>query len=228
MNDVYYETRYVAFLDILGFKNMVEQSTESQDILNQINDALNYTNKVQHDNYHGFLPQVEFGKQVTTFSDSIVISYNTSTPGGGFHVLLDLVHISINLLDIGILVRGGVTVGQLIHKEQKYFGPAINKAYNMELNEAIFPRIVIDENVLNFDLENPGPANTVKFEEKFLTDLIKTDSNDDNKLRLAITIKPKMLHIKLFHCLYIFIRHSGLLIFTFEFCPFLFKFLFFI
>ena len=38
--DTTYENRYVAFLDILGFKNMVLQSENNQQILNLINMAL--------------------------------------------------------------------------------------------------------------------------------------------------------------------------------------------
>lgn len=180
MNNVHYETRYVAFLDLLGFKDMVDQSTKSQSILNKINKVLNYTYEVQHNNYDGFMSLVEFGKQVTTFSDSIVISYSTSTPGGGFHILMDLIYICIDLFDNGILVRGGVTVGQLIHNEQKCFGPAMNEAYRMESTDAIYPQILINKNVLDFDLQNPGPANTVEQENEYLSGLIKTVPDDEN------------------------------------------------
>ena len=178
MNDVHYETRYVEFLDLLGFKGLVYQSAKSQSILNKINKVLNYIYEVQHDNYDGFMSQVEFGKQVTTFSDSIVISYSTSTLGGGFHILMDLIYICIDLLSNGILVRGGVTVGPLIHNEQKCFGPAMNRAYEMESEKAIYPRILIDKSVLDFNLKNPGPANTVEQENEYLLGLIKKDSND--------------------------------------------------
>ncbi len=180
MNDISYESRYVAFLDLLGFKDMVEQSTKNQSILNNISKALNYTYEVQHNNYHGFLSQVEFGKQVTTFSDSIIISYSTSTPAGGFHILMDLIYICIDLLYNGILVRGGVTVGQLVHDERKCFGPAMNEAYKMESDEAIYPRILINKNVLDFDLENPGSANTVEQENKYLLGLIKAVPDNKN------------------------------------------------
>ena len=53
MTNVNYNLRYVAFLDLLGFKNMVNQSVENQTILNNINRALNYIGGIQHDNYNG-------------------------------------------------------------------------------------------------------------------------------------------------------------------------------
>ena len=173
-----YELKYVAFLDMLGFKTMVNQSAGDQNILNKVNMALSYTGKMQHDNYYGNMPLVDLGKQITAFSDSIVISYDASMPGGGFHVLMDLVFICIDLLGIGIPIRGGVTVGPLIHDAHKCFGPAMNEAYLMESQIAIFPRVIIDQNVIRYGLSNPGEANTIMHEAEYLDVLIKKDPRD--------------------------------------------------
>ncbi len=178
MKDISYQVRYVAFLDLLGFKNLVNQSVENQNILNNIYRALSYSASVQQDNYKGLLSMVNLGKQVTAFSDSIVISYDALMPGGGFHVLMDLVYICNDLLGIGIPVRGGVTVGQLIHDEYKCFGPAMIEAYTMESERAKYPRIIIDQRVLEYDLYKPGEANTVEYEAEYLRDIIKKDFRD--------------------------------------------------
>lgn len=173
-----YKLKYVAFLDLLGFKNMVYQSVGDQNVLNNINRALSYIGKVQHDNYNGIMPMVDLGKQVTAFSDSIVISYDASMPGGGFHVLMDLVFICNDLLGVGIPIRGGVTVGPLIHDAQKCFGPAMIDAYLMESQRALFPRIIINQNVIEYDLSNPGKANTIGYEAEYLQGIIKKDPRD--------------------------------------------------
>lgn len=178
MVNVNYNLRYIAFLDLLGFKNMVYQSTIDSIMLNTINRALDYTGYIQHDNYNGILSMVELGKQVTAFSDSVVISYDASMPGGGFHVLMDIVYICNDLLGIGIPVRGGVTVGQLIHTERKCFGPAMVEAYLLESERAKFPRVIIDSKVLQYDLNNPGQANTVKYEAEYLNNIIRKDFDD--------------------------------------------------
>lgn len=178
MVNVDYDLRYVAFLDLMGFKNMVSQSTKDTVILNTINQALDYTGHIQHDNYNGIIPMVELGKQVTAFSDSVVISYDASMPGAGFHVLMDLVYICNDLLGLGIPVRGAVTVGQLIHTERKCFGPAMVEAYLMESKKAKFPRVIVDSKVIEYDLKNPGKANTVKYEAKYLDKIIQKDIND--------------------------------------------------
>ena len=178
MKNVNYELRYIAFLDLLGFKKLVDQSIVNQDVLNNIYRALSYSASMQHDNYNGVLSMVDLGKQVTAFSDSIVISYDASMPGGGFHVLMDLVYICNDLLGIGIPVRGGVTVGKLIHDEEKCFGPAMVEAYLMEAQKAIYPRIIIDRSVLEYDLSKPGEANTVEYEAEYLSGIIKKDYRD--------------------------------------------------
>ena len=177
--NINYDLRYVAFLDLMGFRNMVDQSTIDADILNTINQALDYTGYVQYNNYHGTFSLVELGKQVTSFSDSVVISYNASMPGGGFYVLIDIVHICINLLGLGIPVRGGVTVGKLIHTERKCFGPAMVRAYLMESQKAKFPRVLIDSEVMKHDLENPGAANTVEYEADYLSQIVQKDAIDN-------------------------------------------------
>ena len=178
MSNANYNLRYVAFLDLLGFKDMVNQSLINQTIFNNINRAMNYIGGIQHDNYNGRMRMVDVGKQVTVFSDSIVISYDASMPGGGFHVLMDLVYICNDLLGIGIPVRGGVTVGPLIHDELKCFGPAMVEAYLLESQKAIFPRIIINQNVLKHDLCRPGGANTIEYEAEYLSAIIKVDSYD--------------------------------------------------
>lgn len=178
MNVVNYDLRYVAFLDLMGFKSMVEQSIDNQIILNNINVALSYIGNMQHDNYNGIMAMVDLGKQVTAFSDSIIVSYDASMPGGGFHVLMDLVYICNDLLGVGIPVRGGVTVGQLIHDEQKCFGPAMIEAYLMESQKALFPRIIINQSVLEYDLTKSGEANTIEYEEEYLRRIIKVDPLD--------------------------------------------------
>ena len=89
----------------------------------------------------------------SSFSDLIVRSIpvdssaNYQMPHGIlFHELLDLIHIQINLLNRGVLIRGGVTVGYLYHDDTFVFGPALNEAYRLESEVAKFPRIVLTEN----------------------------------------------------------------------------------
>lgn len=175
---IVYKSRYIAFLDILGFKNLVCQSESNQQTLNIINEALDYTSRVQNENYEGDWSMVDLGKQVSVFSDSVVISYEMTRPGAGFFVLMDLIYICNDLLGVGIPVRGGVTVGLLVHQNNKCFGPAMVEAYGIESEVAIYPRIVVDPRVIEYDLQYKGKNNTVEFEEKYIKSLIEIDERD--------------------------------------------------
>lgn len=168
----YYENRFVAFLDILGFKNMVYDSISDPYKLQKIDMALNYIRNIQLENYK--FDNTDMGKQVSVFSDSIVISYKVE-PGAGFFVLLDLVHICIDLLSSGILVRGGVTVGGLVHEINKCYGPAMIEAYKLESQMACYPRIIITPAVIENGLFYR--INTYEQESEYINDLVQEAEN---------------------------------------------------
>ena len=146
-----YEYRILAFVDILGFKNMIQQSTcnflEQKRILN----AMKIIHSYKELNDSGFDGEGlrKYGVQVTTFSDSAIISYPISFDGGLFHVLIDLIHLQIDLSNLGIFIRGGVSIGLAHHDEYNAFGPAMNDAYMLESKEAKFPRIILTSQTLS-------------------------------------------------------------------------------
>lgn len=178
MNEMY-QNRYVAFLDVLGFKNMVQQSEYDGQMLNRINMALNYTSNVQRESCEGIMSMTDIGKQVSVFSDSVVISYEMTKPGSAFYVLMDLIFICNDLLSMGVPVRGGVTVGPLIHESNKCFGPAMVDAYKMESEQAIYPRILVNPKVIQYGIEFKGRANTEEYESGYLEALISQDDIDN-------------------------------------------------
>jgi hypothetical protein len=46
----------------------------------------------------------------------------------------------------GFLLRGGVTVGDIVHEDEIVFGPGLNRAYHLEDKIALYPRFVVDTN----------------------------------------------------------------------------------
>ena len=52
------------------------------------------------------------------------------------------------LLDEGILLRGGITVGDVALSYGQLFGPAVIRGYELENQVARFPRIVVGTEVL--------------------------------------------------------------------------------
>ncbi|TCL53997.1 hypothetical protein EDD76_1238 [Kineothrix alysoides] len=174
-----YEERFIAFLNILGFKNMIESTKDNIEYQEKIKNILNYIAGIRDDNYYGSLAEYGVFKEVSVFSDSIVISYSSSLDIGGalFHVLMDLVYICNDLLIHGIYVRGGVSCGQMYHDKNVCLGPAMVKSYEIENKTAVYPRIVIDPPAFRRGLDLPGKASTLEQEAKHLKALICCDKN---------------------------------------------------
>jgi hypothetical protein len=128
--------RVTGFVDILGFADMVRRADNDSGYRTKIIDALARVNSVKSP-LGG-----ETDLRVQNFSDSLILSA-TDTPDGFWHLLLTLDVLAWNLLQIGVLVRGGVTIGGMYHKPEMVFGVAVNEAYRLESTIAKFPRIVL-------------------------------------------------------------------------------------
>jgi hypothetical protein len=56
----------------------------------------------------------------------------------------------IDLLRAGFLTRGAVVLGPLCHCDNVVFGPALLSAVEIEENEAVYPRILISDAVVDY------------------------------------------------------------------------------
>lgn len=150
-----YEKRIIGFIDLLGFKNLLDEE-ENFEIIQGI---LRAVYEVKED-----IGKI-FGHDcivMSTVSDSIIISANIEEKGA-FIKLNSIVYafVSVLLCKYGILSRGAITYGNLYHDGQIAFGPALVKAYLMERDMAVYPRIILDEDEI----------------EAFMTDCSTTDKN---------------------------------------------------
>jgi len=138
-----YQRRLIAFLDILGFREIVEATAAGRSAagarLSLLINTLQTMRNAQND-------EARSGdKQVTHFSDSLVVSYRADATSGVFDLLLDLYFIVIEALHTGVLMRGGIALGELIHNPEVLVGPAMVKAYEIESKYAGGPRVIVDE-----------------------------------------------------------------------------------
>lgn len=131
-----YEERFVAFVDILGFADLVKRAGSSEILRHQITEALKKVRNTKPPE------EGESGLRVHYFSDSLIASTN-KTAQGLWHLLLSLDALAWNLLQIDVLVRGGVAVGKVYYEDDIVFGEGIIEAYRLENNIAKFPRIVL-------------------------------------------------------------------------------------
>ena len=175
MNTVY-KDRYIVFIDILGFKDIVNKSNNDNKKAEEILENLKCIERIKKENDEIF-KLTSINRRVTIFSDSIIISYPLlhSESGCFLSLVLDIIYITIELLDKGVYIRGGMTYGKLYHEGNICFGPAMVEAYSLE-QKATYPRIIIDKKTIEKALESPGlDRYPITFEE--IKNLIKIEDN---------------------------------------------------
>ena len=136
-----YEDRYLAFIDILGFSNLVASSASDPSLVEHIYSALSdistRTKASRSD---------EMQMEATSFSDTVIIS----TPVGDpelLHLLEVINEFSFGLLSRNMLFRGALVQGQVLHRPDLIFGPALVAGYRLESEKSFHPRIMLDPKV---------------------------------------------------------------------------------
>jgi hypothetical protein len=140
-----YRPAVVTFLDILGFRQRVASSQDGTAIRRILSRLRSFADVNDPDEAleagHGF--------EVThaiAFSDSVVRIrfFDTEYSAGAlYHEVLSLLHVQAEMMADDVLVRGGVTVGDVYLEGDMAFGPGFNRAYDLESQFANVPRIVI-------------------------------------------------------------------------------------
>ena len=153
-----YEERYIAFVDILGFKELILESAKANPKVkpSTIYNALDIHPTAIQD-FFASLADMNRSEsdstdlRVHTFSDFVVAS--THKNEFGLCLLLFLCwHIASDWLSKSFLCRGGITIGKVLHRISDgnaplVFGPAFVQAYTLESEIADFPRIVLSKEV---------------------------------------------------------------------------------
>lgn len=157
--------RWVAYLDILGWKELVEKSRSNSKLIEKLTYIATEFPKQRPENSHYFAPHV------TQFSDSIVVSIPAD---GQLHQARDLLLNRLfmfwkNLLCEEIFIRGGITIGEMYHRGDVAIGPALIEAYLLESRKAIYPRILISDAAAT----HIGEAGT-DFDGNIIWDVLRT------------------------------------------------------
>jgi hypothetical protein len=139
---------YVALLDVLGFKDMVQDSDlrELAVVLREIGAAEHYPD----------VKSIQFSDSILLYTEGVEDTKLRQIVGHATYLILES-------LDRKIGLRGGITRGKFLHDGTVFLGPAMVRAYELEqmqdwIGGIIDPELASDEKtvrVLN-DLEDMG------------------------------------------------------------------------
>ena len=187
------------FIDILGFKNIINQTV--------IEDGSNNSSKIEflietlgliksHLNNDFPGEENQQSRQITHFSDSIIISFKEDQVGEVFNTLFNIQKLIIVLLERGILCRGAISYGKLLHTEQYIFGPALNKAYETETKAALYPRIILDKTIIDIGIKYHFLENTQSEEKVAIKNLLLKDTDDMYFIDYFLNPEPALPNFK--------------------------------
>jgi hypothetical protein len=145
-NSEVYENRIVAILDILGITQKINKSVDDLEKQSELF-RLFRQRIVKIKKIIGLAFQ-QYDFKISTFADSIVISAKLDSESQR-QFMRAIYLIQIALLRQGEFVRGGIAVGGMHHFEDVYFGKAYLDAHILECENAIYPRVIIDDNFIN-------------------------------------------------------------------------------
>lgn len=178
---------FLAFLDILGYSNMVKSDLEGpageEKYFQKLLQLHKETNSLRYDNLDFTLIQ---------FSDSIIISapYKPET----FHAFSKLIaEYQYKLLLNGIPIRGGITYGKHFYQEDFLFSSALIDAYGIESKLARFPRVILSNDLYellysqNVDLEYISLDNNYK-----IIDFLHKSVLNETNLKIINTVISKL------------------------------------
>jgi len=158
-----YEDRFVAFVDILGFEDLIKMSVGPGRLVNlsQIKKALQVPDPAEQEMLVlGRIGDIaDSGHRMVSFSDSVVIT-TKPTEQGLMYMLHHIAKVGFHLIQLGFLCRGGVSRGLIYHQKEMVFGPALISAYRLE-QSAEMPRVILDEDVASIGLSAEPPVDKI-------------------------------------------------------------------
>lgn len=152
-----YDRAVVSYIDVLGFADLINESvadpskvTKISSLLLNMKEELSAGGRIHRD------AKERVVKIFASFNFSDLIVRSTKIPDGAdISSIIDweLFYLGSKQFDLaidGVLVRGGMSLGDLLisREDSIVFGPALVRAYKLESQNAVYPRIVIDRDII--------------------------------------------------------------------------------
>lgn len=182
------EKRIVAFIDILGFSNIIEEYDNNiqSNILNELHDTLESAVKIAIQNITDQNIETEIREYIEyrMFSDCICISIPYIEYGNDFLVQFNSIAMiariyQFAMMQKGFFVRGGISIGSYYSDKNMIFSGGLVSAYKLE-QKAKYPIIIIDKTIIG-KLINDYAENSVGV---FFDKIFIFDPNEPDKVFL--------------------------------------------
>ncbi|MBA7651442.1 hypothetical protein ES703_59261 [subsurface metagenome] len=153
MEEIKYSNKVFAFLDILGFERIVNQSKSNPGLISRIANMLARSKRIAESILNAKLTVLQVNSKeymYRAFSDTSVIS-------GPYTSHDDMSFLSMWVMFYQYLmwnvertfVRGAIVYGDIYHDQDVVFGPALIDAYHLETSKASWPRVLVNKSLLN-------------------------------------------------------------------------------
>ena len=147
MADSKYPVKYVAFLDILGFRELIDDLNKDETRLSFVRNLLrnvhNPSPEMLKDIWKGKLPDADLRAQ--SISDAVAISAKM-TPDGLAFMFIVIERLANKLLQAGFFLRGAIAKGKIFHDHEMVFGEGLVRAYHFE-SKIAYPRIMLPREI---------------------------------------------------------------------------------
>ncbi len=173
---VQYDEALVTYLDILGFRELVQSETAGRisKTIRLVREAL----KPSHDRAKLYQMTYQNFSDLTVVSIPVLSAGNLQfRPGVLQSQIRRVANAQIDLLREGIVLRGAITTGSIVRSHGQLFDPALIKAYDLERTQAIYPRVVIDDVVFRELKRNPALTKGTEHEEREIMALLDRDED---------------------------------------------------
>ena len=170
--NIAFEERAVAFIDVLGFKSVVDKAESDQETFSELEELINILSTsvpTLDDSVSQRVPSELIPKHIY-ISDCIILSAPLTSEEmknyNGLSILvmrvIQLTHI---LLNRGYLIRGGISIGNVWHTESNIVGVAYQEAYSIE-RKIMVPCVELSSSAMNHWSKSEGPSNKMCLDYK--------------------------------------------------------------
>jgi hypothetical protein len=191
MDKIAFTNCAVAFLDILGFKEFIakaekpetEEFREFCNLQNVVRRQMRFTSDDGHK--QSLFPK-SLGLKFIYISDSFILSapfdsVDRSTYSGLVAVSIKTIQLAHQLLKMGFLLRGGISVGNIYRTDSNIFGTGYQNSYETESKYAANPRVLLHQSAVDaLKSDHHGGLTTaslsifMKEGEQFMLDTLNT------------------------------------------------------